>query len=249
MLQIGSIHHYRTNFSIPYNITYEDENGEHKHAHQTTYGMSERLVGAMIGVHGDDKGLVLPPPVAPFQAVIIPILSKGNADIVAKEADKIKDGLERAGIRVKLDDRDERPGSKFFDWEIRGVPLRLEIGMKDIEKGVVTFVRRDNGEKGTISMNDPAPGVVTILEMIRKDMFDRAWKKQKECVVNIDSLNDIPEKTLRFGWCGSEECGHKFEDDNEMKLLGTPYIKEKFKGKCIICGKQTEKVAYASRSM
>ncbi|MDR0198167.1 MAG: proline--tRNA ligase [Methanomassiliicoccaceae archaeon] len=249
MLQIGSIHHYRTNFSVPYNITYEDADGEHKHVHQTTYGMSERLVGAIIGVHGDDKGLVLPPPVAPFQAVIIPIISKGNAETVAREAIKIKDVLERAGIRVKLDDRDERPGSKFFDWEIRGVPLRLELGMKDIEKNVVTFVRRDTGEKGTISLEDLAQGVEMILEMIRKDMFGRAWKKQKENVVDIDSLKDLPEKTLRFGWCGSEECGHRFEDENDLKLLGTPYIPEKFKGKCIVCGKPTEKAAYAARSM
>ena len=249
MLQIGSIHHYRTNFAIPYNITYEDADGEHKHAHQTTYGMSERLVGAIIGVHGDDKGLVLPPPVAPFQAVIIPIISKGNADAVAKEANKVKSVLEKAGVRVKLDDRDERPGSKFYDWEIKGVPLRLELGMKDIEKNVVTFVRRDTGEKGTIALDDVASGVEMILEMIRKDMFAKAWKNQKESVATIESLKDLPEKTLRFGWCGSEECGHKFEDENDLKLLGTPYIPEKFKGKCIICGKPTEKAAYASRSM
>ena len=249
MLQIGSIHHYRTNFSIPYNITYEDADGEHKHAHQTTYGMSERLVGAMIGVHGDDKGLVLPPPVAPFQAVIIPIISKGNAEAVAKEANKIKNILDCAGIRVKLDDRDERPGSKFYDWEIRGVPLRLELGMKDIEKNAVTFVRRDTGEKGTISSDDIVSGVNMMLEIIRKDMYDKAWKKQRENVADVVSLNDLPEKTLRFGWCGSEECGRRLEDENGLKLLGTPYISEKYKGKCIVCGKQTEKAAYAARSM
>ena len=249
MLQIGSIHHYRTNFSIPYNITYEDTDGEHKHVHQTTYGMSERLLGAMVGVHGDDKGLILPPPVAPFQVVIIPILSKGNADAVKLEAEMIKLKLEGAGIRVKLDDRDERPGSKFFDWEIKGVPLRLELGMRDIENGVVTFARRDNGEKGTISLSDPASGASMLLEMIRASMFRKAWEKQAENVATIDSLKDLPERTLRFGWCGSEECGHRFEDENDLKLLGTPYIPEEFSGKCIICGKETNKVAYASRSM
>jgi prolyl-tRNA synthetase len=249
MLQIGSVHHYRTNFSIPYNIKYEDSDGEHKHVHQTTYGMSERLVGAMIGVHGDDKGLVLPPPVAPFQAVIIPIISKGNAEPVLKAANAVKSGLEESGIRVKLDDRDERPGSKFYDWEIRGVPLRLELGMKDIEKNVITFVRRDTGEKGTISVEDAASGVAMLLELIRADMYAKAWKAQKDNVADIDSFVNLPEKTLRFGWCGSEECGHKFEDENDLKLLGTPYIPEKYKGKCIICGKPTEKVAYAARSM
>jgi prolyl-tRNA synthetase len=249
MLQIGSIHHYRTNFSVPYNITYEDTDGEHKHVHQTTYGMSERLIGAIIGVHGDDKGLVLPPPVAPHQVVIIPILSKGKAEAVAAEAVKLKDTLEAAGVRVKLDDRDERPGSKFFDWEIKGVPLRLELGMRDIENGVVTFARRDNGEKGTISLEDLAPGVRMILEMIRKNMYERAWEKQRKNATDIESLKDVPESTLRFGWCGSEECGHRFEDENDLKLLGTPYVAEKFRGKCIICGRPTEKAAYASRSM
>ncbi|MCL2143776.1 MAG: proline--tRNA ligase [Methanomassiliicoccaceae archaeon] len=248
MLQIGSIHHYRTNFSVPYEITYEDADGAHKNVHQTTYGMSERLVGAMIGVHGDDKGLILPPPVAPFQAVIIPIPAKGNASVVAAAAEKIKDALEKAGIRVKLDDRDERPGSKFFDWEIKGVPLRLELGMRDIDNNVVTFVRRDNGEKGTVSLDDLAPGVTIILESIRKSMYEKAWAKQKECAVNIDSLDNVPERTLRFGWCGSEECGHKFEDENDLKLLGVPYIPEEFSGKCIICGKPA-KAAYASRSI
>jgi len=249
MLQIGSIHHYRTNFSIPYNITYEDADGEHKHVHQTTYGMSERLVGAVIGVHGDDKGLILPPPAAPFQTVIIPIISKGNTDVIMKEAEKIKDMLISAGIRTKIDDRDERPGSKFFDWEIKGVPLRLELGMKDIENGVITFARRDNGEKGTISLGDAVPGVSMVLELIRENMFNRAWERQKANVVTIDSLNDVPEKTLRFGWCGTEECGRRFEEENDLKLLGTSYMPEKFDGNCIICGKRTNKAAYAARSM
>jgi prolyl-tRNA synthetase len=249
MLQIGSIHHYRTNFSIPYNITYEDSDGEHKHVHQTTYGMSERLLGAMIGVHGDDKGLILPPPVAPFQVVVIPIISKGNAEPVKLEAETIKLKLEGCGIRVKLDDRDERPGSKFFDWEIRGVPLRLELGMRDIENKVVTFARRDTGEKGTIALDDLASGVAMLLEIIRASMYRKAWEKQSSNVVTIDSLKDLPEKTLRFGWCGSEECGHKFEDENDLKLLGTPYVPEEFSGECIICGKKTNRVAYAARSM
>jgi prolyl-tRNA synthetase len=249
MLQIGSIHHYRTNFSIPYNITYEDADGEHKHVHQTTYGMSERLVGAMIGVHGDDKGLILPPPIAPIQVVIVPILSKGNIDAVTEAARVIEKELKDACIRVKLDDRDERPGSKFFEWEIKGVPLRLELGMRDIENNVVTFARRDHNGKGTISLPDIVDGVRLILGSMRKDMYDKAWEKQRSNVATITSLKDLPEKTLRFGWCGSEECGHKFEDENDLKLLGTPYIPEKFDGKCIICGKPTDKVAYASRSM
>jgi prolyl-tRNA synthetase len=200
-------------------------------------------------VHGDDKGLILPPPVAPIQVVIIPIISKGNAETVMKWAKDIELRLIGSGVRAKLDDRDERPGSKFFDWEIKGVPLRLELGMRDIEGGVATFARRDNGEKGTIAAEDIGSGVKLLLETIRKSMRDKAWEIQRSNVATIDSLKNIPEKTLRFGWCGSEECGRKFEDENDLKLLGTPYIKEEFSGKCIICGKPADKAAYASKSM
>ena len=251
MLQIGSIHHYRTNFSIPYNITYEDADGEHKHVHQTTYGMSERLVGAMIGVHGDDKGLVLPPGVAPVQAVIIPILSKGNADADMKEAEKIRAVLERAGIRVKLDDRDDRPGSKYYDWEIKGVPLRLELGGRDIEKNVVTFVRRDTGEKGTIAIDDVEEGTALILNMISSALMEKAKATQMSKLQEITSLDNVPEgKVLRFGWCGCEECGHKFEDTYDLKILGRPYPKEKgYSGKCLICGKEAEQPTLAARTM
>jgi len=121
--------------------------------------------------------------------------------------------------------------------------------MRDIENNVVTFARRDNGEKGTISLPDISDGTVMLLEAIRKSLYERAWEKQRGNVATIDSPEDLPERTLRFGWCGSEECGHRFEDENDLKLLGTPYIPEEFDGRCIICGEPTKKVAYASRSM
>lgn len=255
-LQLGSVHHYRTNFSVPYNITYEDENGEHKYVHQTTYGMSERLLGAVISVHGDDKGLVLPPAIAPYQVVIIPILSKKNTDEVSLEAEKIRMILEGSGIRVKLDDRDDRPGSKFYDWEIKGVPLRLELGARDIENKVVSFARRDSGEKGTIALESLVPGVKLMLDEIMKGMNEKAWDFQNKAVTDLRSMEDIPKdsedaklKVYRFGWCGCEECGHKFEDEHDIKILGTPYVAEKFDGTCIVCGKKTGTIAYAARTM
>jgi prolyl-tRNA synthetase len=219
--------------------------------------MSERLLGAVISVHGDDKGLVLPPTVAPFEVVIIPILSKKNTEEVSLEAKKVKTILENAGIRVKLDDRDDRPGSKFYDWEIKGVPLRLEIGGRDIENKVVSFARRDNGEKGAISMESLVSGTRLILDDIMKVMSEKAWKFQKESIIDLKSADDIPkeednstsERVYRFGWCGCEECGHRFEDEHDIKILGTPYIHEDFKGKCIICGKDVNVVAYAARTM
>ena len=255
-LQLGSVHHYRTNFSEPYNITYEDENGEHKYVHQTTYGMSERLLGAVISVHGDDKGLCLPPAVAPFEVVIIPILGKNSKEQVSAAAVKMKEELESAGIRTKLDDRDDRPGSKYYDWEIKGVPLRLELGARDIENNVITFARRDTGEKGTIDAGTLVPGVKLILDEIMKSMSEKAWKFQKEAITDLKSIEDIPKdeedtklRIYRFGWCGCAECGHKFEDDNDIKILGTPYIPEDYKGKCIVCGKETDTPAYAARTM
>ena len=255
-LQLGSVHHYRTNFSEPYNITYEDENGEHKYVHQTTYGMSERLLGAVISVHGDDKGLCLPPAVAPFEVVIIPILGKNSKEQVSAAAVKMKEELESAGIRTKLDDRDDRPGSKYYDWEIKGVPLRLELGARDIENNVVTFARRDTGEKGTIDAGTLVPGVKLILDEIMKSMSEKTWKFQKEAITDLKSIEDIPKdeedtklRIYRFGWCGCAECGHKFEDDNDIKILGTPYIPEDYKGKCIVCGKETDTPAYAARTM
>ena len=255
-LQLGSVHHYRTNFSEPYDITYEDENGDHKYVHQTTYGMSERLLGAVISVHGDDKGLCLPPAVAPFEVVIIPILGKNSKEEVSAAAIEMKKELEAAGIRTKLDDRDDRPGSKYYDWEIKGVPLRLELGARDIENKVVTFARRDTGEKGTIDMTSLVPGVKLILEEIMKSMSEKAWKFQREAVTDLKTIDDIPKdeedtklRIYRFGWCGCAECGHKFEDDNDIKILGTPYIPEDYKGKCIICGKDTDTPAYAARTM
>ena len=254
-LQLGSVHHYRTNFSVPYDITYEDENGEHKHVHQTTYGMSERLLGALISVHGDDDGLVLPPAVAPFQVVIVPILSKKNAEEVTAAAERLRDELSAGGIRVKLDDRDDRPGSKFYDWEIKGVPLRLELGGRDIENNVVTFARRDTSEKGTIGLESLVPGVKLILDTIMHDMEAKAWEFQNSSVRHIESADEIPkedtaeQRVYSFGWCGCDECGHAFEDAHDIKILGTPYIPEEFEGKCIICGKPTKTKAYAARTM
>jgi prolyl-tRNA synthetase len=250
-LQIGSIHHYRTNFSIPYDITYEDESGEHKHVHQTTYGMSERLLGAVIGVHADDKGLVMPPEIASFQIVLIPIFKKDNADEVLEASRVLFEELDNAGIRVKLDDRDVRPGSKYFDWEIKGVPLRLELGGKDIENGVVTFARRDTGEKGTIDLKSAAEGCKLMLRLIADSMYAKAKDIQESHMQDIDSMDSVPEdKILRFGWCGCEECGHAFEDKFDIKILGHIYNSEdKFEGKCIVCGKPTEKQVLAAHTM
>ena len=251
-LQIGSAHYYSTNFSKPYNITYETESGEHVFVHQTTLGMTERLLGAVIGVHADDTGLKLPPAISPLQIVIVPIFKKDNAEEVIDVCRKVAAELKIAGIRVKVDERNDRPGSKFFDWEIKGVPLRFEIGGKDIENGVVTFARRDNGEKGTISLDSVVGGSRLILDKISEDMLEAAKAKQQGFIDEMDDMDKvdtIPEgRIVKIGWCGCPECGHKFEDKYDIKILGTPYKPENWTGKCIVCGKEA-KPAYAARTL
>lgn len=256
-LQIGSIHHYRTNFSVPYDITFEDLDGEHKHVHQTTFGMSERLLGAVIGIHGDDKGLILPPPIAPYQVVVIPIISKKSGEEVLDVCRMVTDVLNRSGIRTKLDNSDARPGAKYYEWEMRGVPLRIEIGARDLENKSVTFARRDTGEKGTISLDSLVSGIQLLFDDISSVLYARAKEVQESMVTDISSYEDAPKASdeiqnvpvLRFFWCGSEECGHKFEDSTGFKILGTPYGKEKTEGKCAVCGKNAGKRAYAARPM
>lgn len=252
-LQIGSAHYYGTNFSKPYNITYETESGEHILVHQTTLGMSERLLGAVIGIHADDTGLKLPPFIAPVQIVIIPIYKKDNAEQVLKVCASVAAELKAAGLRVKVDERNDRPGSKFFDWEIKGVPLRFEIGGKDIENGVVTFARRDNGVKGTIGMDSLVSGSKLILDTITKDMMEAARERRSGVIddmTTMEGVDSIPDgRIVRIGWCGNPECGHKFEDKYDIKILGTPYHPENWSGRCIVCGKEGVKPAYAARTL
>ena len=248
-LQLGSIHQYRDNFSKPYGIEYEDEAGEHRHVHQTTYGMSERLIGAIVAIHGDDKGIVLPPEVAPVQVVIVPVLAKGASEEVTREAKKLRDELKDAGVRVLLDERDVRPGVKYYDWELKGVPLRLEIGMKDIEKNAVTYVRRDTGEKSLRERASVSEDVRGALAEMSADMLRRAQEQMSAETVSAESLEDLPEKLIRLGWCGEEKCGHAIEDRTERNIIGTPVEPEDSDGNCVVCGKKSLSAVYIARAM
>jgi len=249
-LQIGGIHQYKENFAKPYNITYEDENGEHLFVHQTTYGMSERLVGALVGVHGDDLGLILPPEVAPYQVVIVPILAKGIQEKIVEECRKLETQLKNAGFRVVLDTREVRPGSKYFDWEIRGVPLRLELGMRDMDKGVVTFARRDSGERKEVERENLISGVEETLNDIAEKLEIRALELQKKNTITVTTLEEASKASgiVKAGWCGEESCGLEIEESTEMKVLGTPMEKEEFSGQCLVCGKPTDIVAYLAKT-
>jgi len=248
-LQLGSIHQYMENFSRPYEIKYEDEKGEHRYVHQTTFGMSERLVGAVVAVHGDDKGIVLPPDIATIQIVIVPVLAKGETKNIAQAAKDLHAEISAAGICAHLDDRDVRPGVKYYDWELKGVPLRMELGKKDIEKGKVTFVRRDTGEKSLVDRKNAASEARSMLERISKDMLGRAEQAIGDGIVTVESLDKLPEKMIRAGWCGEDACGHEIETKSGRNILGTPIDDERFSGKCVVCGKSTETPIYLARAM
>ncbi|TLZ55478.1 MAG: proline--tRNA ligase [Methanobacteriota archaeon] len=246
-LQIATFHQYKDNFSKVYDVKYEHPSGEHRYAHQTTDGMSERLVGAIIAVHGDEKGLVLPPEVAPVQVVIVPILEKGRQGEIGRAARELFQNLQPQ-MRVHIDERDLRPGEKFYYWEARGVPLRVELGPKDLAKGEVVVVQRTNGVKRSLAVVGLAARLKSMLELIQVEMFGRADAAMKENIVAIARLDDARDGINKMGWCGREECGRAVTEKTGMSVLGTPYYKETASGKCIVCGEPAKEVLYAAKA-
>jgi len=246
-LQVATFHHYKDNFSRVYNVMFEDVDGTRKYVHQTTDGMSERIPGAIIAVHGDEKGLVLPPAVAPVQAVIVPILEKGRQSEILEAARKLYGSL-KGSLRVHLDERDVRPGEKFYHWEAKGVPLRLELGPKDLAKGEVLVVRRDTGEKRSLAVAGLAAQLHTVLDRMQVDLYARAEAMLKENIAMITRLEDAHDGISRMGWCGREECGLAITKGTGMDVLGTSYEKEAASGSCIVCGRPATDVLYAAKA-
>ena len=247
-LQMGSIHQYKENFSRPYDIKYENIDGAHEYVHQTTFGMSERILGALIAIHGDDKGIVLPPNIAPIQAVIIPIPSKGNQETIDEETEAMYVLLKDAGIRVHLDNRDIRPGNKFYDWELKGVPLRLELGMRDIDNGVITFSQRKKDGKFTVKKEELVKSVREALDKIQDDLYAEAGKKLRDSIIYIDDLNDAGYAINSMHWCGEASCGDRIEEATDMNVLGIPQDVDGKTGKCIACGKETDVIIYTAKT-
>ncbi len=247
-LQIGGIHQYKENFAKPYEITYEDEEGEHRYCHQTTYGMSERLVGALVGIHGDEKGIMLPPAVAPYQIVIIPIPAKGKKEMVDAEAGKLLKQFEDVGIRTHVDLSDDRPGSKFYDWEIKGVPLRAELGPRDIENEKVVLVRRDTGEKAFVARDEVAQIAKELLEDISSNLLKRAeamFKNSTKEPEDLAGLYEGEEPVSLVYWCGNEECATEMETTAEINVLGSPRNIDLKEGRCLVCGQMGKQVMMA----
>lgn len=249
LLQIAGIHQYKENFAKAYDITYEDEDGEHKYVSQTTYGMSERLISAIVSIHGDDRGIVLPPSVAPVQVRIIPI-TYGENEGLMKYCFGIKKELEDNDIRVDIDDREEvRPGSKFFDSEQKGIPIRLDIGSNEVEDRKVTLVRRDTGDKKLIGHEDLIQEIKREFDEMQEEMYEMSRKMLEDNIEEVSDISEITEeKVYKIGWCGEHSCGEEIEETTDRSILGTLYDGEEYSGRCIMCGKETDKVVYLCKS-
>jgi prolyl-tRNA synthetase len=242
-LQIGTVHHLGDHFSQTFSITFEDPEGVQRHAYQTCYGISERSIAALISLHGDDKGLVLPPAMAPVQIVIVPITIGKRKDDVAAAATSVESTLKSAGFRVKTDNRDLRPGAKYYYWEMRGVPVRLEVGPRDIDAGQVTVVTR-TGERSTIPVADLVNGINSVLTGEQVRLRERAESHVRSRLIRAVSMEEAASALVQgvavVNWCGERGCADAMEERLGASVLGTearsPYLTET-EGNCIICGK------------
>jgi prolyl-tRNA synthetase len=250
-LQVGTAHHLGDNFARTFDIKYENPAGEQIYAHQTCYGVSERSIAALISIHGDDKGLVLPPEVAPIQVVIIPIVFKDSTDVI-QACEKVQQLLENAGIRVKIDLSDDRPGAKYYRWEMKGVPLRVEIGPRDLKNNVAMLVRRDTGEKRQAPLENIGQEVEDTLKVIQSSLFEKAMADVQGRIYPCSSLEDVKEKLSEgialLPWCGEKACGLQIEEEIGAGILGIPTGQEEdHKGQCPVCGKDASVKVYVAR--
>ena len=240
-LQMGTSHFLGQNFSKPFDVKYLDENNTEIFAWQTSWGVSWRLIGGMIMTHGDDKGLVLPPKVSPIQVIIIPIYhSKEDKENVLQKACQIKDSLSNNGIRVNLDDREQlTPGFKFNDWEMRGIPIRIEIGPKDIAKNQIVLARRHNQTKISLDIDGLTEKTLSELKNIQKEMFDAAKKILDERVVRVSEYQQFKKelengKMIDCSWCGNQTCEDKIKEETGADLRVIPSDNTKAET-CIYC--------------
>ena len=241
-LQMGTSHFLGQNFSKPFDVKYIDVNNVETYAWQASWGVSWRLIGGMIMVHGDNKGLVLPPKVSPIQVVIIPIYySKEDRETMILEANKIKDSLASNNVRVELDDRDNlTPGFKFNDWELKGIPIRIEIGPKDIAKNQVVMARRYNQTKDDISLDKVSETINLELENIQQQMFVNAKKILDERVVRVSEYQQFKEelkngKMIDCSWCGNQTCEDKIKEETGADLRVVPFDGTQKSETCIYC--------------
>ena len=251
-LQSGTSHNFGDGFARAFGIQYTDKDNKLQYVHQTSWGLSTRIIGAIIMVHGDDDGLKLPPRIAPVQVMICPIMQKKEG--VLQKADEIRDELIKAGFRVKVDDRDKNPGFKFADCEMRGIPLRIEIGPRDIENGEAVLVRRDTREKITIGLSELSEKAGELLESIQHDMYEKAkahLEAHTFAATTMDEMEEILDTKKGFVkamWCGCRECEDAIKEKTGATSRCIPFRQEKLSDTCIYCGKPAQKMVYFGRA-
>ena len=252
-LQMGTSHFLGQNFSKPFEVKFADKDNVEHFAWQTSWGVSWRLIGAMVMTHGDDKGLVLPPKVAPIQVVIVPIYRNEEGERkVMEKVNEINQQLEEKGLRVHIDNRRGiSPGYKFNDWELKGVPIRIEIGPKDIEKESCVVAKRIDGEKSNLKLNE-INEITNILESIQKTMLDNAIEKTKQNTMTISNYQEFKSQIEKGGflhspWCGKLECEEKIKEETGADIRVIPFGSQKTDAKCIYCDQQSEWIPVFAR--
>jgi prolyl-tRNA synthetase len=256
-LQMGTSHNLGQHFSRVFDIRYEDRDQNLQYAWQTSWGVSTRLIGALVMSHGDDSGLRLPPQVAPIQVIIIPISIGNWKETILPLAERIEKDLQQSGLRVKLDAREEfTPGWKFSDWEMRGVPLRLEIGPKDLQENRVVLVRRDVKRKDFVGLDDLIRRLPRTLDDIQASLFEQALKFQLENTSVIRDYQDfkavIESKRgfIKTWWCGNEACEDKIKEETmaTIRVISLNQEKEGPAGKCVYCQNDGRELVYFARA-
>ncbi|MBC7257821.1 MAG: proline--tRNA ligase [Chloroflexi bacterium] len=253
-LQSGTSHFLGQNFARAFGTQFLDRNNELQYVWQTSWGVSTRMIGAIVMVHGDDQGLILPPVLAPIQAVIVPIWRKdAEKEAITAAATDLRARLVGAGVRTRLDDRDDvSPGFKFNDWEMRGVPLRVEIGPRDLAANQATLARRDTGEKFPVPIADLAARVPGLLKDIQSNLLRRATEFRDANTHDVRTWGELVEAVAdgfaRAWWCGSAECEAKIKDETKATTRCIPFDQPGGTGKCVVCGAEAREQAIFARA-
>ncbi len=255
-LQMGTSHNLGENFSKAFDIRFIGEDEKEHYAWQTSWGITTRLIGALVMVHGDDKGLVLPPKIAPYQVVVIPIFYKEiERDLILSKAASISQRLKKEGISTILDDRAEyTPGWKFNQWELKGVPIRLEIGPRDIKNKQVVAARRDTLERTTVKEEELVETTSRILEEIQDNLLNRAKKFLDNHITSVKTYDEFKKAQkgkggfLRACWCSNQACEEKIKEETGATIRLIPFKKERLFATCICCGSEPKEVVYFARA-
>ena len=247
-LQGGTSHNFGSGFAEAFGIQFLDNDNTLKTCHQTSWGVSTRIIGGIIMTHGDDSGLVLPPAVAPIQVIVIPV--QQHKEGVLDKANEIVNTLKAAGIRVKIDDSEQSPGWKFSEYEMKGVPLRVEIGPRDLAENKCVIVRRDNREKSFVSIDGIVDSVNVGLENLRKALFEKALRHREERTYTANTLEELiktaDEKAgyIKAMWCGDLECELKLKEVADVTSRCMPFGEAPIGDKCVCCGRDAKKLVY-----